>query len=215
MTPLHRRAALAHREPLAADGAAIVERPFEGKLILRGDRAAMSSAAAQVLGANLPGQVHETSSGLRGTAQWLSPDEWLLITPPGAELALSKVLGAALAGQHHQIADVTDYYTTIELSGAHAREMLMKIATVDFHPRAFKAGMGVTTNFGRATPFLRQSRDDALPGGAAFDIVIRISMADYLWCLLAEAGREFGLPVQIPKGLVKLHLPHFEGGGVN
>ncbi len=215
MSDLNRRAALAHRTALKGsnDGAAIAEKPFEGKLILRGDRTRIGPAASKVLGAALPGKVNETAAGARAAAQWLSPDEWLLVTAPGAEAALVFDLTPALTGQHHQIADVTDYYTTIELTGTHARDMLMKIATVDFHPRVFKTGMGMTTNLGRANPFLRQTRDDAGPGGPAFDIIIRISMADYLWCLLAEAGHEWGLPEQPPKGLVKLHLPHFETGG--
>ena len=210
MIPLQRRSALAHCNPLRAEGVSIVEKPFEGKLILRGDLARIGSSVAQFLGARLPGRANETATGARAAAQWLSPDEWLLVAGPGTQDALARDLGQALENQHHQIADVTDYYTTIELCGAHARAILMKIATVDFHPRAFKNGMGVTTNLGRANPFLRQTRDDAAPGGPAFDIIIRISMADYLWCLLAEAGHEYGLPEQSPKGQVTLHLPHFD-----
>jgi sarcosine oxidase, subunit gamma len=83
--------------------------------------------------------------------------------------------------------------------------VLMKVATIDFHPRAFRPGMAVTTNFGRTVAWAR------LSGESTFDIIVRISMADYLWCLLAEAGREWGLPPQTPKGGdVKLHLPHLE-----
>jgi sarcosine oxidase, subunit gamma len=207
MIPLQRRSALAHRVALSGDGAALAERPFEGKLILRGGLAHIGAGAEKVLGAGLPDAVYGTSTSARATAQWLGPDEWLLVTAPGGEDSLAADFGKALANQHHQVADVTDYYTTIELAGPHAREMLMKVCTVDFHPRAFKRGMGVTCNVGRATPFLRQTGDEA------FDIVIRISMADYLWCLLAEAGHEWGLPEQNPKGQVKLHLPHFETGG--
>ena len=214
MTALQRRSALAHRVPLGGgnSAAAIAEKPFEGKLILRGDITRIGRHAAKVLLAPLPGKVLETAEGPRATAQWLGPDEWLLVTAPGAETSLAGDLADALTGQHHQLADLTDYYTTIGLNGTAARDMLMKVATVDFHPRAFKRGMGVTTNLGRATPFLRQTRDDAEPGGPGFAIIVRISMADYLWCLLAEAGREWGLPEQHPKGQVKLHLPHFETG---
>ena len=207
MTVMQRRSPLGYRTAQrTADGSiAITQRPFEGKLILRGDPSVIGASVADMMGARLPAKVHETTTGPRGTTQWLSPDEWLIITTPDAEAALIRDLTAALTGKHHQIANVTDYYTTIELSGAHAREMLMKIATVDFDARTFRSGMGATTNLGRVNAWLRATADDS------FDIVIRISMADYLWCLLAESGREWGLAGLEPKGAgVKLHLPHFE-----
>ena len=207
MTPMQRRSPLGWRDAQRnPDGSvAITEKPFEGKLILRGDPALTGASAANVLGAPLPAKVRETATGRRGTTQWLSPDEWLIVTAPGAETDLIRDLTAALTGMHHQIANVTDYYTTITLGGAHAREMLMKIATIDFDPLTFKSGMGVTTNLGRANPWLRATSDDS------FDIIIRISMADYLWCLLAESGHEWGLAGLTPKGAaVPLHLPHFE-----
>jgi sarcosine oxidase subunit gamma len=40
--------------------------------------------------------------------------------------------------------------------------------------------------------------DDTSVGGPAFRIFIRWSMADYLWCALADAGREWGVPEQQP-----------------
>ena len=40
-----------------------------------------------------------------------------------------------------------------------------------------------------------------------FDLIIRRSHADYLWCLLALAGYEYGLPEQKPEGHVKLAAP--------
>lgn len=207
MSGLTRRSALAHRTPLRSmDGkAAIRERAFEGKLILRGKLEAVGGAVAAVLAALLPDTACSTASGEQAVVQWLSPDEWLIVTAPGYETTLAASLEKAVADNHSQIVDITDYYTTIELSGAHARDMLMKIATVDFHPRAFKPGMGVTTNFGRTVAWARQTREEA------FDLIVRISMADYLWCLLSEAGREWGMPPQAPKGGdVRLHLPHFE-----
>jgi sarcosine oxidase, subunit gamma len=209
-----RKSALSHRQPQTSDdgSAALREKPFEGKLILRGEHGSLHPAVNGVLGADLPATVGGTASSLRVTAQWLGPDEWLLITPPREEIALLTELNAALAALHAQAVDVTDYYTTIELSGPRAREMLMKITTIDMHPRAFKVGHGVAGNFGRANPFVRQTRDDAAEGGPAFDLIIRISMADYLWCLLCEAGHEWGLIELDPKGQVKQHLPHFEQG---
>jgi sarcosine oxidase, subunit gamma len=212
MSGLERHSALKDRAPLASgDGAAALkETPFEGKVILRGDRERVASAVSGVLGCELPAQVHETAIGSRSMVQWLGPDEWLIITSPGDEAQLLGDVERALAGQHAQVVDVTDYYTTIELSGSRARDMLMKISTIDFHPRSFRSGMCVCSNFGRTVAYARQTQDDGGPGGPAFDLIVRISMADYLWCLLAEAGFEWGLPRQEPRGKVKLHLPHFE-----
>jgi len=207
MSPLERRSALAHRQSLIVTGGAVslTERPFEGKLILRGKLDTVGKKVAAVLGASLPATAMQTTSSPGAATQWLGPDEWLIVAAPGTEAALLADLGKALAGLHSQVADVTDYYTTIALSGTRARDMLMKITTIDFHPVAFRPGMGVTTNFGRATAWARQT------GDTAFDVIVRISMADYLWCLLVEAGREWGLPPQTVRGAdVKLHLPHLE-----
>ena len=212
MSGLTRRSALAHRAALEAPGGAAVlrERPFEGKLILRGALTVVGDPVAGVLGVTLPAKVYQTAVSARANVQWLSPDEWLIVTPPGAETALAADLAAALGGKHAQVVDVSDYYTTIELLGARAREMLMKIATVDFDPRAYKPGMCVATNFGRTVAWARQTGEDG------YDLIVRISMADYLWCLLAEAGHEWGLPAQEPKGgKVKLHLPHLEADALS
>ncbi len=208
---LRRQSPLAHRAAqLTDDGVvALSERAFEGKLILRGDVARMA-ATASVLGGPLPALAGGTLTSARATVQWLGPDEWLVITVPGAEPALAHELATALSGQHHQLVTVTDNYTTIALSGARTRDILMKIATVDCHPRAFKNGQGVTSNFGRVIAIVRQVRDDAEAGGPAFDLIVRTSMADYLWCLLCEAGHEWGLIELDPRGMVKQHLPHFE-----
>ncbi len=206
MTPARRISALAHRKPIAVAGAASLgEVAFLGKLVLRSDPARIAKAVEGLIGAPLPSTVRATSKGARATAVWTGPDEWWLLTAPGTEAALAGDLGKALAGIHHQVADVTDYYTTIALEGPRTREMLMTLATVDLHPRAFKPGEAVLTNLGRANPLLICTAADA------FEIQIRISMADYLWCSLLEAGHEWGLPEERPKGEVKLHLPHFEG----
>jgi len=51
--------------------------------------------------------------------------------------------------------------------------------------------------FGRANALLWQTRSDADEAGPAFRLFIRWSMADYLWCLAADAGREWGVPEQV------------------
>lgn len=211
MSDPRRKSALAHRRALSSPEASIREVPFQGKLVLRGDAYRVSGPVSTVLGLELPRAVKGTATNGGVTAVWTAPDEWWLITPPGEEVAIKSKLDIALFGTPSLVSDVTDYYTTIALEGSKAREMLMKLTTVDLHPRAFKPGDAVSSNFARATAVLRQTRDDAGRQGSAFEILIRISMADYLWCVLAEAGHEWGLPIETPKGQVKQHLPHFDG----
>jgi sarcosine oxidase subunit gamma len=204
MIPVRRTSALSHRRGVDVKGvASLREAPFLGKLILRGKPEVIGKPVEGVIGAALPLVVKRTARGARALAVWTAPDEWWLVAGADEEKKLAADLAAALKGIHHQVADVTDYYTTIRLAGPRTREMLMTLATVDLHPRAFKSGEAVLSNLGRSNPLLVCTGEDS------FDIHIRISMADYLWCSLLEAGHEWGLPEERPKGEVKLHLPHF------
>lgn len=192
-----RRSPLVHREAIdAPDGAAsLAELVHQAKLILRGHGEEIGERVANVIGTPLPEPLTSNyANDLR--ALWLGPDEWLLIS--GAETApdLPARLADALTGTHHQLVEVTDQLTTISLSGSKAREMLMKLTTLDMHPSRFRLGEVAGSNFGGATATLLMRADDP----ASFDLFVRRSFADYLWCALAEAGREFGLPEQNPRG---------------
>ncbi|MCG8561966.1 MAG: hypothetical protein MI824_19385 [Hyphomicrobiales bacterium] len=196
-----RRSPLAHRSPIeAADGAArLMEKPLLGKAILRGDDEALSAQVSQAIGVALPMQPNTSSRSQTVTSLWLGPNEWMLMTDAGGETALLKALAPALSDIHHQLVDATDGATVIELSGHRAREMLMKLTTIDLHQREFRAGDVAGSRFGRIAATLYQSRDDGPDGGPAFELIVQSSMADYLWCLLAESGRAFGLPRQEPR----------------
>ncbi|MGI9383304.1 MAG: sarcosine oxidase subunit gamma, partial [Methyloligellaceae bacterium] len=182
-----------------AGAARLAEQPLLGKVILRADRNGSAAKLAQAIGVELPVKSNTSSRSGTTTALWLGPDEWMLTTDPACKSKLLKELAATLSEMHHQLVDVSDAITVIELSGVRAREMLMKLTTLDLHPRAFRAGQVAGSRFGKTTATLHQSRDDDQNGGPAFELSVQSSMADYLWCLLAEAGREFGLPRQEPR----------------
>ncbi|WP_051332767.1 sarcosine oxidase subunit gamma [Cucumibacter marinus] len=198
---------LAHREPLTAERVSVSETAFLGMLSLRGRPATIGEQAASALGAPLPSAVGETAVAGNITALWLGPDDWLLVTPPGNEAALGTKLSDALTGTHHQLTDVSDYYTAIDVTGAAARDVMSKLMVIDLHPRALKPGMIVATVCAKANVWLHVTGSADRP---VLRLIVRRSHADYLWCLIAESGREFGLPPQLPVGRVKLHLPHFE-----
>jgi sarcosine oxidase subunit gamma len=195
-----RRSPLAHRDSLqgAADAVRISERAFFGKFILRADRHEAVERLRGRLGLGLPFDALTSSRQGETAFLWMGPDEWMLITGPAESDEQARAAAEALAGTHHQLVDVSDYYTIIEVAGGKARELLMKLTTLDLHPAVFRAGMVTGSVFGRANAMIWQTGEDAEGGGPVFRLFIRWSMADYLWCLLADAGREWGVAEQIP-----------------
>ena len=196
----HRRSPLFHRRPIEGEGRTIrmAERPFLGKFILRADPALVADPLLAAIGLTLPVDPLTSTTVGDTSILWLGPDEWMLATASDAAEGVSDKARDALAGVHHQLVDVSDYYTVIEIAGPKVREALMKLTTLDVHPRTFRKGMVAGSLFGHANATLWQTDDDAAEGGPTFRLIIRWSMADYLWCLLARAGREWSVPAEVP-----------------
>ncbi|WP_416897181.1 MAG: sarcosine oxidase subunit gamma [Minwuia sp.] len=191
-----RRSPLAHREAIEAPEGRLrqAERPFEAKLILRAE-GKLASKTAEALGVELPGNCRFVEGdGL--LMAWLSPDEFLITGLANTESELAGRVADALGDAHHLVSNVSDYYTTLAYGGPKAREALMKLSTLDLHPRGFAQGDVKGSVFMHANAFLLQRTDDDTDGGPAFDLIVRWSHADYLWCALAHSGREWGLPEQ-------------------
>jgi sarcosine oxidase subunit gamma len=203
MTDSRWRSPLAHRAPLTAgDAARLTERPFIDLHVLRGDPARVAAGVEAATGVRLPVTARGSESDAMRSILWLSPDEWLLV---GADAATAARLAEALAGVHHQLVDVSDYYTTIEVGGAALRALLAKLVAVDLHPRSFRRGEVLGTLLGSLNVWLWLTADERDAGGPCARLFVRRSHADHAWCLLAEAGREWGLPAQAPIGRVPLH----------
>lgn len=169
--------------------AAIAERPHVGKVTLRGvpDLPAFREAAEARLGVALPLAPNTVTEGGGLTVSWVGPDEWLILTEPGAEGALIDGLREALAGVHAAVVDVGDYYTIIRLSGPRARDVMAKGCPLDLHPRAFGPGRCAGSLYGKAV--IRLIQVDEAP---TYDIMVRWSFADYLWRYLVDAAEEWG-----------------------
>jgi len=189
-----RRSPLAHRDAIECDVLSLAERSFEAKLILRAETE-VAAKAAEALGVALPEacRFEEADGRLMG---WLSPDEFLITGPEGMEADLAAKLSGALGDAHHLISNVTDYYTTLAYAGPKAREGLMKLSTLDLHPRGFRQGDLKGSVFMHANAWLSQRTGDEAEGGPSLDLIVRWSFADYLWCALAHSGHEWGLPEQ-------------------
>ena len=164
------------------------ERAYTGKVTLRGnpDDASFMKAVEDVIGVALPTKALSFAEGKTYTACWMGPDEWLLLTPEDGQNALVAALNGALESFHKSVVDVTDYYVIMRLSGQNAREIITNSCPLDVHPSKFSAGMCTNTKYARASIFLMQMDDTP-----TYDVMVRWSMADYLWNYFVDGSREF------------------------
>jgi sarcosine oxidase, subunit gamma len=65
-------------------------------------------------------------------AGWMSPDELLLILPYQDVAEAIVNIGKKLSGIHHLAVDVSDARAVFQISGPQAKDVLMKLAPVDF-----------------------------------------------------------------------------------
>ena len=187
--------------PGADPGVRLGERAFQGQINLRGDPGNKDfvDAAASVLGARLPTKPNtsagsdDLSDGPR--ALWLAPGEWLVISAAATESGIIGSLAEATAGCGGSVTDVSDARTVICLSGRHARDVLMKGCPLDLHPAVFAPGQCAQSLLARASMILYRRADEAVAGGASFDIHVARSFAEYLWTWLEDAAVEYDLRI--------------------
>lgn len=182
----HLHARFAEAEVTGRRGVRLSELPFLTMVGLRVRQGSGSRAGLEaLLGAPLPTQYGEVSEGSDVAVLWLSPDEFLLVSPALANDKLVEELSAIVAGSADAVVDLSANRTTFVLEGPAAREVLEKGCPVDLHPRAFTAGTAVDTNLGRVPVILHQI------GADAYRIFPRSSFADHLGRWLIDAMAEF------------------------
>jgi len=183
------RSPLGHFANIAnADGGlSMREVPFRGVIDLRLDQRDKGArdAAELALVIALP-EAGRSVIGAAGSVLWLGPDEYLIVTEPGREVALVASLLGALRGRRAAVIDISDSRTMIALSGFHARDVLAKGCGIDLHPRSLAPGHCAQSFIAKARVTLHQL-DDA----PSYHILVERSLAEYLWLWLADAAEEF------------------------
>ncbi len=170
------------------DGIAEVhELGLHGMITLRGDLSdkKLIKAVKAIAGA-MPKPREIVFKGDQGAA-WMSPDEVLLICAHSDALSTIRALNKALKGTHFLAANVSDARAVFEVSGAHAREVLAKLAPVDFAQGAFEQGMFRRSRLAQVPAAFWMHDEDR------FRIVCFRSVAEYMFDLLsvaAQAGSE-------------------------
>ena len=172
-----------------ANGLILAELVVPGLINLRGrpSDTAFLAAAGSVLDCRLPVSPNTVQTAGDLTVLWLGPDEWLVLTPPGAEAAIIARLREALTGIHAAVTDVSGNHARLRLAGDRARDVLAKGCSLDLHPRQFQPGQCAQTLILRCGVILHQI--DHRP---SYDLLPRRSFAEYLWMWLSDAMAENG-----------------------
>jgi sarcosine oxidase subunit gamma len=169
------------------DSVAIAEEPFVTMVELRVDPSGPgATAAASLLGVELPTAPCTYAKSVDTAVIWLGPDEWLVtgtsLTGPELETRLRDAVGP-----HGGAAvDVSGQRTTLRLRGSHSRDVLAKGTPLDLHPSTFGGGAAAQTRLGQTGVVLL-----AVEAGTDYRILVRSSFARYLADWLLDAAEEY------------------------
>jgi len=162
-----------------------------GHLTLRCDpkNAELTSAAAGVLGVELPFKPLTSVESGDTIVRWIAPDEWLITVSNDKAFDLESRFRAEMNG-HYSLVNGSGGLTMYKLAGDKVVDMLKKSTPVDLHETEFPVGKVVSTVFAKAGAIIRRT------GANEFELVVRRSFADYLWLWIQSASEEFGLVVE-------------------
>jgi len=168
---------------------AIVEEPFATMVDVRVDPSGPgATAAAELLGIELPTTASSYAKSTDTTVIWLGPDEWLVTGTTLAGPELEARLREAVA-PHGSAVDVSGQRTMLRLSGSHSRDVLGKGCALDLHPSVFGGGTAAETRLGQAGVILLALNAT----GDEYRILVRSSFARYLADWLLDAAEEYTL----------------------
>ena len=165
------------------------EVPLLGYVLIRGNAAdaAFRAAIHAVLGTDLPAKPSTFVVTPQGLLLWQSPDEWLLVCARQQLSTCISRLETALASLHAQVVDNSGGLTQVYLSGANHLELLHHVGIYDF--ALVTPGRAVSTVCSKANIVVY--RVDA----HGVFVIFRRSFADYVWPLLKQAARPYGLGI--------------------
>ncbi|MDA5555535.1 sarcosine oxidase subunit gamma [Shimia sp. MMG029] len=167
--------------------ATVEETGLRGMITLRGDLASaeIASAVKAATGADVPAQ-RKVSVGDKGAVAWMSPDELLVIVAYDEALSVTAQLTEALAGVHSAVTNVSDARAVFRISGDASRDVLAKVAPVDFASDAFGVGDMRRTRISQVAAAIWGNED------GSFEIICFRSVAQYVFDVLRISAAEGG-----------------------
>ena len=157
--------------------------------VRKGRRAALAQLIRDGYGMELPcGNYRVEANGIAFAG--VGPESWLVTQDRGGnDLArsLTRQIGAVAS-----IADQSDGYAVLRLTGPQVRDALAKLIPIDVDARAFEPGdVDSTVTFHMGAALWRLN--DAPDGAAVFEIAVFRSLAASFWHALSASAAEFGL----------------------
>lgn len=175
-------------EPMSALGGAVAagfasvrEIGPVGMITLRAkpEAAGLAKAIKAAVGTEVPALRRIVTEGDRACG-WMSPDEYLLVTPYAAVAGALEAIGKAMAGAHHLAVDVSDARAVFRVEGALADQVLAKLSPVDF--ATLEPGELRRTRAAQVAAALWREGD-------GFTVVCFRSVARYVFDLLASGAK--------------------------
>jgi heterotetrameric sarcosine oxidase gamma subunit len=153
---------------------------------------ALTGRVRERFGVELPGGPR-LSSGSDIAFVGLGPGAWLAMAERGgSEFAVT--LMRELDGVA-SVADQSDGYVLVRLSGPRVRNALTKLIPIDLHPRAFSVGDAVSTVASHIGVTLWRLADEF--SAPVFEVTMFRSLAPSFWHALNEAGVEYGVMARL------------------
>ncbi|MGQ0602170.1 MAG: sarcosine oxidase subunit gamma family protein [Anaerolineales bacterium] len=181
----------------ARNSVALADSSPHGKVQIEGEAA--EEALRAVFG-HAPQAIGSGASTNAGHLYRLRRDVFYMSTSPGGEgQAIEQIQASARkAALFVTVTDLSQGLADIRLLGPRAREVLSKLCALDFAPDKFTDQTIKQTSLAKTKQILLRRDFGALP---AFQIIGAQSLAAYVWEVVMESGKEFGI---VPIGVAAM-----------
>ena len=162
------------------------EKIFLDKIALFGNEDLFFKKISNKLNIALPTSPNTTTNNDKITALWLSQKEWLIVMNSSVDNEEVKSLQNELSDIHALAIDVSDRWTTINLSGNKAIDVLSKGTSIDLDNSVFGTGACAQTTLWSVNVIIYKI--DEKP---TFDLFVDSTMAKFLWQWLEHSSKEY------------------------
>ena len=162
------------------------EKLFLGKIALFGKEDLFFEKISNKFDITLPTLPNTATTNDKITALWLSQKEWLLVVNPSITNTEVESLQNDLSSTHSLAIDVSDRWTTINVSGNKAIDVLSKGTSIDLDNSVFGTGACAQTTLWSVNVIIYKI--DEKP---TFDLFVDSTMAKFLWQWLDHSSKEY------------------------